>query len=130
MRILALPAFKNRRENPYTGMLYDAVRETPGVTVAEFTNRRLLMERWDILHIHWPDAPLHRAKASDAALYAALLIARVLWAKLLGARLVWTVHNLRSHHVVFPRIEGWLSVHLKVYNAEMAGGQCTFKEKN
>jgi len=108
MRILALPAFKNRRENPYNAALYTALEELPGVTVAEFTNRRLLLERWDILHIHWPDAALHRKTASGAALRAFLLIARLLWARLLGAKIVWTVHNLRSHHAAWPGVEAWL----------------------
>jgi beta-1,4-mannosyltransferase len=130
MRILALPAFKNRRENPYNASLYAALAETPGVTVEEFTNRRVLTERWDIVHIHWPDTPLHRTKATGAALYAFLLIARVYWARALGARIVWTVHNLRSHTARWPRIEKWLwrafvplvdaSIHLSHAGREMA----------
>ncbi len=105
MRILALPAFKNRAENPYNAALYAALGEMPGVTVSEFSNRRVLIERWDILHIHWPDIPLHRATAPGAALYSLLLISRVAWAKVLGAKIVWTVHNLRSHHMAWPRLE-------------------------
>ena len=130
MRILALPAFKNRRENPYNASLYEALAEIPGVTVAEFTNRRVLTERWDIVHIHWPDAPLHRPKASGAALYSLLLIMRLAWARLLGARIVWTVHNLRSHTARWPRVESWLwrafvplvhsSIHLSQAGREMA----------
>jgi glycosyltransferase involved in cell wall biosynthesis len=108
MRILALPAFKNRRENPYTAMLYDALRKRADVTVEEFSDQRLLFRRWDILHLHWPDAPLHKGSAAAAAAHGVLLILRVLWARLLGARIVWTVHNLRSHHAAHPRIEGWL----------------------
>jgi len=108
MRILALPAFKNRRENPYNAALYTALRELPGVRVAEFGNRRLFLERWDILHIHWPDAPLNRAGGCGAALYSLWLIVRMLWAKLLGAKIVWTVHNLRSHHTAHPAVEKWL----------------------
>jgi glycosyltransferase involved in cell wall biosynthesis len=108
MRILALPAFKNRRENPYNAALYTALQELPGVTVTEFTNRRILLERWDILHIHWPDTPLHRRTPSSAALYSVLLIVRLLWARLLGAKIVWTVHNLRSHHTAYPHVEKWL----------------------
>jgi len=108
MRILALPAFKNRRENPYNASLYEALDKLNGVKVAEFTNPRLFLQRWDILHIHWPDAPLHRPSAFGATVFTALLIARLVWAKLLGARIVWTVHNLRSHHAAYPRVEKWL----------------------
>jgi glycosyltransferase involved in cell wall biosynthesis len=130
MRILALPAFKNRRENPYNAALYTAIGELPGVTVAEFANRRVMFERWDILHIHWPDAPLHRPGAAGAAFRAGLLLLRVAWARLLGAKIVWTVHNLRSHHAAHPRIENWLwkwfiplvhaSIHLSHAGREMA----------
>jgi len=130
MRILALPAFKNRRENPYNASLYSALRALPGVTVAEFSNRRVLLERWDIFHIHWPDAALHRSSALSAALYSLLLIVRVLWARLLGAKIVWTVHNLRSHHIAYPWVEKWLwrcfvplvdsCIHLSQAGREMA----------
>jgi glycosyltransferase involved in cell wall biosynthesis len=130
MRILALPAFKNRAENPYNASLYAALSEIPGVTVAEFTNRRVVTERWDIVHIHWPDTPLHRTRAGQAALYSFLLIARLWWARMLGARIVWTVHNLRSHTARWPRIEKWLwrlfvplvhsSIHLSHAGREMA----------
>jgi len=108
MRILALPAFKNRQENPYNASLYSALQALPGVTVAEFTNRRVLLERWEILHIHWPDAPLHRPTSCGAAFYTFLLVVRVLWAKLLGAKIVWTVHNLRAHNAAYPKVEKWL----------------------
>jgi len=107
MRILALPAFKNRRENPYNAALYSAVGDFPGVKVAEFNNRQLLLEGWDIFHIHWPDTPLHRRTAMGVALYSFLFIARVYWARLLGAKIVWTVHNLHSHDSAWPRIEKW-----------------------
>jgi glycosyltransferase involved in cell wall biosynthesis len=130
MRILALPAFKNRRENPYNAALYTALEQIPGVTVTEFTNRRLLLQRWDILHIHWPDTPLHRLTAAGAAIYTALLVLRVIWAKLLGAKIVWTVHNLRSHHGAWPGVEKWLwrcfvplvdgCIHLSQSGKEMA----------
>jgi len=90
----------------------------------------VLTERWDIVHIHWPDTPLHRTKGSGAALYAFLLIARLYWARLLGARIVWTVHNLRSHNARWPRVEKWLwrgfvplvdaSIHLSHAGREMA----------
>jgi glycosyltransferase involved in cell wall biosynthesis len=130
MKILALPAFKNQRENPYNASLYTALQKLPGVKVAEFTNRRVLTQRWDILHIHWPDAPLHRPSAWRAALSSGLLIARVLWAKALGAKIVWTVHNLRAHHTAYPRIEKWLwrgfvplvnsCIHLSAAGKEMA----------
>src|SRR5581483_6317166 len=98
MRILAFPAFKNWRENPYNAALYSALQRLPGVTVAEFSNGRLFSRRWAILHIHWPDAPLRRRSAAGAAVYAWLLIIRIRWAKLMGAKIVWTVHIIRSQN--------------------------------
>jgi len=108
MRILAHPAFKNRRENPYNASLCTALAAIPGVTVAEFTNRRVLLERWDIVHVHWPDTPLQRRSTPSAILYTCVLLARLFWARLLGAKIVWTVHNLLSHGKTRPRIEKWL----------------------
>ena len=104
MRVLASPAFKNRQTNPYNASLYAAL-EQYGATVAEFTKARLLRERWDIVHLHWPDGVLNSGGAIIAAARVAYLVAQLAYARARGAKIVWTVHNLQAHHTAHPRIE-------------------------
>ena len=104
MRVLAAPAFKNRRTNPYNAALYTAL-EQGGAVVGEFTKRRLLRERWDIVHLHWPDGVLNSRHAPLAAARVAYLVAQLLFAKARGAKIVWTVHNLQAHNTRHPRVE-------------------------
>ena len=106
MRILASPAFENRRTNPYNATLYSALQRL-GVVVREFSKKSLLLERWHILHLHWPDGALNARQAPVAAMHIVYLGAKLLYAKMCGAKIVWTVHNLRAHNTAYPRLE-WL----------------------
>ncbi len=107
MKILASPAFNNRRTNPYNAALYTAIRQL-GATVGEFTKQRLLFGRWDVVHVHWPDGALNTRHAAVAAVRLLYLVGKLLFAKARGAKIVWTVHNLQAHHPAFPRLERWL----------------------
>ena len=107
MRILASPAFKNRRTNPYNTSLYGALQR-PGLVINEFTNRRLLLERWDIVHVHWPDGALGTPHAVVAAGRILHLVAKLFYAKARGAEIVWTIHNLHAHNTSHPVLERWL----------------------
>ena len=71
----------------------------------EFTTKRALCDPWDIVHVHWPDMPVHRLGIFSASLAAAYHILRLLYAKLRGAKIVWTVHNLHSHCTTHPKLE-------------------------
>ena len=104
MRVLASPAFKNRRTNPYNAALYTEL-EQGGTVVGEFTKQRLLRERWDIVHLHWPDGVLNSRHGLVAAARVAYLVAQLLFAKARGAKVVWTVHNLQAHNTSYPRVE-------------------------
>ena len=106
MRVLASPAFKNRRDNPYNAALSTAL-EAQGAEVCEFSWKCVLLEKWDIAHVHWPEGALNARTPLRAIGRAFYLLAKLLYAKARGARLVWTVHNLKSHDQKFPEIERW-----------------------
>ena len=57
MRVVAWPAYRNRDENPYNSLLYDALRER-GIDVVEYRQREPLPDAFDVFHIHWPDLVL------------------------------------------------------------------------
>jgi glycosyltransferase involved in cell wall biosynthesis len=132
MNILASPAYKNRKANPYNSALYAALKGF-GVAACEFSKKRVLFENWDIVHIHWPDTPLHCANAAAAAALSTYHILRLLHAKSRGAKVVWTVHNLHAHNTSHPRVEELLwksflplvdaTIHLSESGREMALGK-------
>jgi len=103
VRVLAIPAYRNREGNPYNALLSEAI-ERAGGRVAEFSTRALLSGRADVWHLHWPDHALHRPGAGAAALGLARFAAKVAIAKATATRIVWTVHNARPHEVRFPAL--------------------------
>src|SRR3954465_4210725 len=96
MRILASPAFSNERVNPYNSQLYRKI-ESIGHSVFEYSHKRALLEKFDVVHVHWPDGYIDQPNWVKAIQRAALLVLMMLVAKAKGARLVWTAHNLKPH---------------------------------
>jgi beta-1,4-mannosyltransferase len=100
-RVLGWPAFNPGTGNPYNALLYGAL-ERRGAHVDEFSAARLLRERYDVWHIHWPERLAHgRAALARLLSFAAL----VLVARARGTRIVWTVHNLEGHAACRPGLE-------------------------
>jgi glycosyltransferase involved in cell wall biosynthesis len=105
MKVVAWPAFKTRYKNPYNWLLYSAL-QAQGVQVAEFSAARLLTDRCDILHLHWPVETLVRHPNVMAAVVRTLIFWFVLTiAKLRGAKVIWTVHDQKPHHLM----HAWLA---------------------
>lgn len=104
LRVLAWPAFANKRGNPYTALLYEPMTALR-VQVEEFTLGRLLTGTYDIIHVHWPDGLFVRRDAWKALAGGTVLLALLWLARRRGAQLVWTVHNLGAHESHHPRLE-------------------------
>lgn len=96
LRVIANPAYRNRKGNPYNALLAEAVIGAGGV-VDEFTMRRLASGRYDIWHLHWPDHALRHQTAWAASVGLARVVARLMVARLTRTRVVWTVHNVEPH---------------------------------
>lgn len=111
MKVLASPASRNGLSNPYQWLLYGNVRQL-GVRVCEWTKRDALVGKWDIVHIHWPEAALGRRPAVRALARARVYCAVLDWLRLRGAKVVWTAHNLHPHERVNRALEGWFYNHL------------------
>lgn len=108
LRILAHPAHANRAVNPYQHLLYRAL-EARGHTVVEFSPKAALSGRFDVYHLHWPDALIDDNPTRWQALakaWALRLIVEVQHRR--GARIVWTAHNLQAHNRRYPALEAWL----------------------
>jgi len=116
MRILASPAFSNERVNPYNAQLYREV-EASGHTVCEYSHKRVLKEKFDIVHVHWPDGYIDQRSWLKAIQRTLLLSFMMSIAKLKGARLVWTAHNLKPHDAFHPKFSQiFLTQFLKLCN--------------
>lgn len=107
MRVLAWPAFKTRYKNPYPWLLYTAI-EALGVTVEELSPRRLLMGRYDIIHIHWPvETIVRHSQGLIAWLRVVVFISLLRLARWRGARVIWTIHDEQPHVLLHPGLAQW-----------------------
>jgi beta-1,4-mannosyltransferase len=104
MRVLAKPAFETRDRNPYNWLLYTHMQDR-GVHVDEYRRSRLLTEKYDVWHLHWPEMHLNDASLSRAIRLSLTTILMAIWVHIRGGRVIWTVHNLRSHERRYPIIE-------------------------
>ena len=105
VRVLAWPAHSSK--NPYARLVASHTSDV-GVDTEEFSLRRLLTRRWDLIHIHWPDLVLlQRGRVRPVVIGMSLLLLLRLHKRLFGCRIVWTVHNLEPHEIRFPRFGPW-----------------------
>jgi len=101
MRIIAWPAHSSRQFNPYTSLLYKHIEEED-IYVYEFSNKLAISEKFDILHVHWPEAMLIRVTNPFLAFfYVIKFLISVTVLKSRGTKIVWTVHNLKPHETNF-----------------------------
>ncbi len=98
MKVLAFPAFKNKKSNPYNYLLY---KDFKGAEIFEFSFGKALRFNYDIIHIHWPEWYLNSNYFLKAASYSFLLIVILLVAKCFGIKVVWTIHNLKPHEIKY-----------------------------
>lgn len=106
LRVLAWPARRKRRDNPYTYLLQQATARH-GIQTSEFGPLPLLRSRWDVIHVHWPDMVLLHGGALRQAITGAALLVILRVHRRLGATLVWTVHNIAPHERRAPRVVRW-----------------------
>lgn len=110
MRILAWPAFVNRRNNPYNWLLYTHMKKQ-GVQVDEFSLWHLLRGKCAIWHLHWPESLMNFRYPSLANGCAVAFLRLLDAARARGTRIVWTIHNLAAHDSQQPFLEGWFWRH-------------------
>lgn len=111
MKVIAWPAFKTRYKNPYNWLLYSHMPEA--VTVSEFSSKRLLLEKFDVFHLHWPIETLVRHPnvwvARLRVLSFWLLLKLSQWR---GTKIVWTIHDEKPHVVLHQSLADWFQKQL------------------
>lgn len=103
MRILASPAFSNEKVNPYNALLYREMQKA-GVPVDEYSHKKALLGRYDIVHFHWPDGYMNERSFVKAWQRIMLFVLIMTVLKLKGTRIVWTAHNVAPHDAFRPRL--------------------------
>jgi beta-1,4-mannosyltransferase len=106
MRILAQPAFKNRKQNPYNWLLYSHIQKI-GVNVDEYSITNFLFKKYQIWHLHWPEYSLNHPNISIAFFRIVFLLIQIKIAYIKGIKIVWTIHNLSAHEKRYPILENW-----------------------
>ena len=106
MRILASPAFSNKKVNPYNALLYSNIKAITRAhtqnSVHEYSHKKAILEKFDIIHFHWPDGYINQ-KSMFKTLQRSILLTLILFiVKLKGSRIVWTVHNVSPHDAFHP----------------------------
>ncbi|MFT4153211.1 glycosyltransferase [Parafilimonas sp.] len=117
MKIAAFPAFKNKDKNPHQYLLYTAII-AEGNVVQEFSTANILKNRYDIVHVHWPESNKLRKGFSRAVGYVAVFNFLIRLSKMKGSKIVWTVHNLASHEKKMPGLEAF---HFKLFTKMLDG---------
>jgi beta-1,4-mannosyltransferase len=81
--------------NPFISLL---IRNLDAdIEVSTFTWRDAFLGRYDVLHVHWPDALLKAPTPMRRVLKFLQLRALLVRNRVRGIRQVWTVHNLTPH---------------------------------
>lgn len=106
IRVLALPAYNRRDQNPFQALLYDEVQKL-GIEVEDWSFWRAAWRKCDIWHFHHPDTVVF-PRSFYQALAETLCMRVLLWlARLRGIKLIWTIHDLKSHDGFHPKLERW-----------------------
>lgn len=93
MRVLMSPG--PEISNPFISLLIGNL--DPNVVVTKFTWREAFLGRYDVLHVHWPDALLKAPTPMRRLLKYLQFRALLQLNRIRGVRQVWTVHNLTPH---------------------------------
>lgn len=110
LRVLALPAYRLRKLNPFHALLYEQV-ERYNVEVEDWSFWlafwRAFWRSCDVWHLHHPDTVVFPRSRWQSTAETVLFRLLVSWARLRGIKVVWTVHDLDSHDGLHPILERW-----------------------
>lgn len=109
MDIIAKPGIKSKINTATSPQcLYKTLKRLYGndVNIYEWNMLNIVLNRYDIMHIHWPDNILQGYKYIIIIKINILILVLKL-AKAKNAKIVWTSHNIYAHHNVPKEIEDY-----------------------
>jgi glycosyltransferase involved in cell wall biosynthesis len=131
LRVIAPVYWDCRHDNPYVPLLCSYLAQEE-VEIIPFTPRGVFKDDYDFWHVHWPESMLS-SRSLVRALYKAIgNLALFVSARVRGKQIVWTVHNLRPHERLHPRLElAYMQVFVRLVSATThltgAGRQLAFQ---
>ncbi|MGQ9618647.1 MAG: glycosyltransferase [Candidatus Aminicenantia bacterium] len=99
-----MPAFSNKEENPYNWILYTHIASSVD-SIEEYSSWKIIKNRYDIFHIHWPERFLNNQNFLKAFLRSIHFLFISFVSKIKGIKIIWTAHNLKSHENYYPFFE-------------------------
>ncbi|HEY5810146.1 MAG TPA: glycosyltransferase [Povalibacter sp.] len=103
MRVLMFP---KQADNPYVRR-FSTELERAGVRVDEFSYGRAIRQRFDVMHMHWPDSHVVSGSWWGSLAKHARFAALLALLRLRRTRIIWMMHNLKPHDANHP-ISAWL----------------------
>lgn len=103
----SFPAPRPTSVNPYTLLLAEHLRATPGITVLNFSWRTALLARYDVFHAHWPEILVDGHSPLKKLVRQVFTVALLTRLRMTRTPIVRTVHNLELPRGISRR-ERWL----------------------
>jgi beta-1,4-mannosyltransferase len=103
VNVLMSPSPSALADNPFLALLFAEAVEC-GARISAFSRKSLLLKRYDVVHIHWPEWHV-RWRTIPGALFDMVTFLSLIWlARFRGAAIVWTGHDLEAHEVSRARL--------------------------
>lgn len=98
LRVLVAHLDTENAGNPDIVLIYDPAGPFAGAYVRGLNTRRLTLERWDIVHVYWPEWCIRRDAGTRTQVIDSICFLSLLHlARLRGAKVVWSANNLTPH---------------------------------
>jgi glycosyltransferase involved in cell wall biosynthesis len=111
LKIIAWPAYKNRKGNPYNYLLYTNI-EKSNIKIDEFVYYKLFFRTYDIWHIHWPEKVFTSSSKMTVFVHLLSLYLAIAIARLRKIKIIWTIHNLNVHEKKFRSLDRFLKLYI------------------
>ena len=93
VNVLMSPSPKALADNPFLALLF-AEAARCGTRISAYSRKCLLLKRYDVIHIHWPEWHVNWETAPGALFDMATFLSLIWLARLRCAAIVWTGHDL------------------------------------
>lgn len=103
MKIIASPAFSNKKSNPYNFLLYKSIIKSDVHVDEKFSLKNLIASK--VWHVHWPESFLSSNSIFTCLIRFGFLLSKIFLSKVFGLKIIWTVHNLCPHEHKYPFME-------------------------
>lgn len=106
--VLMSPPPEALRDNPVLALLFAKAADNR-MRINAFSRKSLLVKRYDVIHIHWPEWHVRWQKIPGSLFDTATFLSLLWLARRRGTAVVWTGHDLEPHEL--SRVRLWRFFH-------------------